>query len=289
MVHFEPTAGKSLEDREREVRHAEQEVAALESRQSAAIMRMEKAARELDVRIQQVKAAASLIQLAGLHDPTFAELYQRLNVVSLPSASLEEPREHALIARVKSVNTRAQAMERNRGVVQKCLDELARLAEQLAADEAAIQSYQGRLEEEAAARGDSPQEISSFRSGSLPRPRPSAGQLEARAMRVRMQAVVAFTFGSNTYRGFSTNVAEGGLFISTVEPPLEGTVIGLDFTIPGGRRIKTEGIVLWIRRVNDLSPDTLPGMGLRFHGLNSTDLAAIRELVAQREPLFFSE
>jgi hypothetical protein len=214
MVHFEPTAGKTLEEREREVRHAEQEVAALESRQSASIARLEKAARELDIRIQQVKVAASLIQVAGLHDPTFAELYQRLHVVSLPRTSLEEPREHALIARVKSVNTRAQASERIRAVVQKALDELARLAEQLAADEEAIQSYQSRLEQEAAERGGGPADISSFRSGSLPRPRPSAGKLESRPNRVRMQAVVAFTAGASTFRGFTTNIAEGGLFIS---------------------------------------------------------------------------
>jgi uncharacterized protein (TIGR02266 family) len=180
-------------------------------------------------------------------------------------------------------------VERIRVVVQTCLDELARLAEQLAADEEAIQSYQGLLEQEAAARGGSPADISSFRSGSLPRPRPTAGKLESRPMRVRMQTAVSFTVGSTTFRGFSTNIAEGGLFISTVEPPLEGTVIGLDFTIPGGRRVQTQGIVLWIRRVNDLSPDLLPGMGLRFQGLNPMDLAAIRELVAQREPLFFSE
>lgn len=291
-MNFQLDSNKPLTERELEVRRAEYEVASLESQQSASVSRMETAARELDRRLLQVKTAAQLIRVAGMHDPAFAELYRRLHISTMPSSTVEEPREQALTTRVEAINIRAKAGERIRKVVHGCLEDLSRLAEQLASDETAIQAYQGRLEREAAERPslldeqDIPTLVQMEPSGV---PASLLGRFETRRQRVRVQTTVDFRVGFNTFKGFSTNLGEGGIFVVTVQAPPPGTAIDLQFTLPGGAKISTKAIVRWTRAVNDLTPDHFPGMGTQFTGLSAADAKVISQFVAAREPLFFSE
>lgn len=106
--------------------------------------------------------------------------------------------------------------------------------------------------------------------------------------RVKMSAQVDFSSESNFYQGFSANISEGGLFVTTLKLLPLGTEVDLAFSLPSGERINTRGVVRWTRETNDAVPDMLDGMGLQFLGLEPHEREAIERFVEQRDPLFFA-
>lgn len=91
----------------------------------------------------------------------------------------------------------------------------------------------------------------------------------------------------NFFLGFTENISEGGLFVATHQIQPVGSTVTLDFGLPGREeRIRAVGEVRWVRVYNDAS-DVPPGMGIRFADISEEDLAAVREFVAQRTPLFW--
>jgi uncharacterized protein (TIGR02266 family) len=104
--------------------------------------------------------------------------------------------------------------------------------------------------------------------------------------RVRMQVKIDFTLGNVLYTGFSTNLSDGGLFIATVSRQLKaGAALQLRFTLPGGKPIEAQGVVRWVREVDDNAPDQMPGLGVQFVKLSDAAKAAIVAFVKDREPL----
>jgi hypothetical protein len=68
-----------------------------------------------------------------------------------------------------------------------------------------------------------------------------------------------------------------------------GTQVDLSFSLPSGERIQAQGVVRWVREVNDKDPDSMPGLGVQFTRLEDDARAAIERFVASREPMFYAE
>ncbi|MCC6336438.1 MAG: TIGR02266 family protein [Myxococcales bacterium] len=118
---------------------------------------------------------------------------------------------------------------------------------------------------------------------------PAAPQSQRVQQRVKMQAAVDFGSDNNFFSGFSGNISDGGLFVATVKHLAIGTQIDLSFSLPSGERIQAQGVVRWVREVNDKDPDSMPGLGVQFTRLDETAQAAIERFVASREPMFYVE
>ncbi len=107
--------------------------------------------------------------------------------------------------------------------------------------------------------------------------------------RVRLTAEVDLSSDTNFFSGFSTDIAEGGLFIASLTMLEVGEVVTIAFTLPDGTEINTTGEVRWVRAFDERSPQTLPGMGVAFGELGPKAAAAIESFIAQREPMFFPD
>jgi len=109
--------------------------------------------------------------------------------------------------------------------------------------------------------------------------------------RAPLSAEVTMESDDNFYTGFSANISEGGIFITTHDTRAIGEVVELSFTLPDGeqRRITVLGEVRWVREYNSFKPATDPGMGISFLALRQADRERIERFVARREPLFYDE
>ncbi len=90
---------------------------------------------------------------------------------------------------------------------------------------------------------------------------------------------------TNFYTGFSEDISEGGIFVSTYDLRPIGSVVNLEFVLPGGHQVKCSGEVRWVKDPTD-SMEVKPGMGVRFDSLPEEHLEAIKEFVSNREPIF---
>lgn len=105
--------------------------------------------------------------------------------------------------------------------------------------------------------------------------------------RVAMAVGVGFQSDTNFYTGFTEDLSEGGLFVATYAVEAIGSELALTFTLPNGQEITAVGVVRWVRDPYDMQSEVMPGMGVQFRDLAEADLAAIREFIAVREPMFY--
>jgi uncharacterized protein (TIGR02266 family) len=76
---------------------------------------------------------------------------------------------------------------------------------------------------------------------------------------------------------FSANINEGGMFIETNDPAALGTVIELQFQLPGlDRPLEVSGTVAWLSDGKGESP---AGMGVEFCELSEAAREAINSVV----------
>lgn len=304
----------SSNDRENELRRAEHEAAALESQLFADSARLDEAAGKLSHKLQQVKAAASSLQLSGVRDSEFQSVHQRLHAQVAPAASIAELRDQALEARRKAVEERLRLAEQGRQRLQTFQAELSQLNAQLADDERVLSQLAERHREQEAevSRRHREQEaekaraaagaktfVDTGRKAATPAPQtaraavarrePATISVDRRDSRVRLQTALDLHSESNFFQGFSNNVADGGLFVATVKRLPPGTSVEVQFTLPGGKKLQARGVVRWTREVNDRTPDIFPGVGVQFSELAGETAEAIHQFVTEREPLFFPE
>ncbi len=111
------------------------------------------------------------------------------------------------------------------------------------------------------------------------------------ASRVSLKVEIDIHTETNFYTGFSVNISTGGIFVATHVPAKVGEEIPLSFKLPNrDEAIEAVGYVCWYREYNPLYPDTHPGMGLRFRGLNEEDAKTINDYIQHfREPYFHPE
>ena len=91
----------------------------------------------------------------------------------------------------------------------------------------------------------------------------------------------------NFYTGFTRDISEGGLFISTYQLMEVGTRFGLSFLLFGHREpINVVCEVRWIRAYNPAS-DCGPGIGVGFCNLPPESKTKIQRFINQRQTMFF--
>jgi uncharacterized protein (TIGR02266 family) len=126
-----------------------------------------------------------------------------------------------------------------------------------------------------------------------PAPRRPSREIEhhpaRQARRIACEVDIGFQSESNFFTGFSEDISEGGLFISTYDFKPIGTTIDVNFTLPSGHTVISQGIVRWVREVNPIAPDMEPGMGVQFLDLGQQDKSAIELFLSQRDPMFYEE
>jgi uncharacterized protein (TIGR02266 family) len=101
--------------------------------------------------------------------------------------------------------------------------------------------------------------------------------------RVVLEVDVGLLSDSNFYTGLAEDVSSGGVFVSTPNPLLPGTPVTLFFVLGGGRTLKAEGIVRWLR---SSETGVAPGMGVAFTHLGDDERQAIEAFCSERPPLF---
>lgn len=116
-----------------------------------------------------------------------------------------------------------------------------------------------------------------------------AGAERRAAPRLAIEAEVGFQSETNFFTGFTEDISTGGLFVATYDTLPMGSKLSVNFTLPDGRLISVEGVVRWIREFNEMTPDTVPGMGVQFESLSAEDEETIRSFIEERSPLFFEE
>lgn len=109
------------------------------------------------------------------------------------------------------------------------------------------------------------------------------------ADRVHVNAEVGVYSDSNFFTGFTEDISEGGLFVATYDLEPIGTVIEVEFTLPGNHNMKLAGEVRWLRDPIQAEDGMFPGMGVRFIDLNPGDRELLQEFCAARQPLFYEE
>ncbi len=107
--------------------------------------------------------------------------------------------------------------------------------------------------------------------------RASARIEQRRSARAPLVVRVDYSTVEALFSEFTANINEGGLFIETERPAPVGTVVSLQFRLPGSEEpIKVDGRVVW---TSPERPNDVPGMGIEFEGLDREARARINALV----------
>lgn len=252
---------------EAELSRAETELQSEESALHAELSRLAQVSAELSTRLQTLGSQAAQ---AGE-----GAIVQRAKA-ALPAIDPDAGRAQARAAREAAIRARREVHAAVRSQLANAKAQLQQLTHQLMADEKVIASAQERAR-------------MAVHAAPAPVPAPAPAKRPQRiSPRVKMQAVVDLHSDDNFFNGFSANISDGGLFVATVNILPIGTQVDLSFSLPTGERIEANGVVQWVREVNDQHPDAFPGMGVQFAALNAAAESAIGSFVAQREPLFFA-
>jgi uncharacterized protein (TIGR02266 family) len=112
-------------------------------------------------------------------------------------------------------------------------------------------------------------------------------EAQRRHNRAELSVEVSLESEHNFFVGFSENISEGGLFISTHSLREMGSKIRLTFHLPlRDTPVTVDAVVRWVRLYSETS-DGPPGLGLQFVDLSPEDALAIRSFVERRAPLFW--
>lgn len=89
----------------------------------------------------------------------------------------------------------------------------------------------------------------------------------------------------NLFTGFTENISEGGVFVSTLSPPGVGQIIRLNLCVDDAEDFQVNGEVRWLRYEDS---GEITGCGVQFVGLTPSDVDRLRRLMLAlpREPLF---
>jgi uncharacterized protein (TIGR02266 family) len=110
-----------------------------------------------------------------------------------------------------------------------------------------------------------------------------------KTQRVQIRVEIGLRTETNFFVGFSGDVSEGGILVTTVALLPIGTSVKLSFSFPGGLEVEAEGEVAWTRQGVTFDSELNAGMGIRFTHLSEDALAAIQEFASIREPIFHDD
>ena len=120
-------------------------------------------------------------------------------------------------------------------------------------------------------------------------PPPRDARRSSEAMAVNVNTMLNMNTDHQFYNGFSENIEEGGIFVATFDTkPVDSKVV-VNFKLPGGHPVTARGVVQFVRDYNPLTPETPPGMGVKFTDLLKEDKRAIEKYLKQRAPMFYDD
>ncbi len=116
-------------------------------------------------------------------------------------------------------------------------------------------------------------------------PAPYRGQ----AAREHVEANLGATTESNFFVGFSGEISQGGVFVSTYNILARGTPVRVLVTLPGNLSTEVDGHVRFVRDPMDMHADSEPGMGVTFDSLEKDSRELILRFIRKRPPMFYDE
>ena len=240
--------------------------------------------RELSTRLKTLQAQLEQAASGGLD---LKALGSRVAAIELPTLQVGPQVQRAEDARRDAVKARRDAIADLRGRLPELTAALSRLQYKISAEEGAV-AQQVDL---ARAVAREVQEAAKKLAAASPEPMPIGRitPVKRAQPRVRMQVKIDYASDNNFYSGFSTNLSDGGVFIATVKLVPIGTSMDVYFRLPSGDGIECQGVVRWVREVDDQNPQNMPGLGVQFVNLSDSAKTAIAAFVKDREPMFFPE
>lgn len=134
-----------------------------------------------------------------------------------------------------------------------------------------------------------PAKPASVRPPSARPPATADTTLEDAGDREHVEANLGATTESNFYVGFSGEISQGGVFISTYNILPKGSGVRVLITLPGGLSTEVNGRVRFVRDPMDMSSESEPGMGVAFDGLTKESRELILRFIRKRPPMFYDE
>ena len=108
--------------------------------------------------------------------------------------------------------------------------------------------------------------------------------------RLRLDVTVDYESDHNFYTGFTENISTGGLFIATRDILPIGSRFPVTFTLSNlAAQVVAECEVRWQRLEQLDDRESVPGMGVRFVGLDPASQSAINAFIRQRDSLFYDD
>jgi type IV pilus assembly protein PilZ len=105
--------------------------------------------------------------------------------------------------------------------------------------------------------------------------------------RISISVELHLASDSHFFSGLSGDISEGGVFVSTYRPLAQGSLVDLEFSLPGSDHpLRARGEVRWHR---DATPDVPPGVGISFDELSEDDRKIIHRFCTMRPPLYYDD
>src|SRR5690606_3700680 len=206
----------------------QQEMAAAtaEANAARALADVEKVTRELRQRLDTLLREVQRTATGGRSDPPFLRLVEVSKGIELRAPNTQDLFREARQAREHAAQVRARCAEALRERAMAVDSELAQASARLDLAESAFAALPPAPQKPAPTPARAPSQAS-------PEPRPDERR---RQPRVQLQAVVGYHSEDNFYTGFSSDISEGGLFVSTINVLPAGSRVQLAFSLPGGYR-----------------------------------------------------
>jgi uncharacterized protein (TIGR02266 family) len=112
--------------------------------------------------------------------------------------------------------------------------------------------------------------------------RPSGVEHRAFA-RAKIEVEVGLSSESQFFAGLTSDISQGGLFVSTYRVLAVGSKVDIALTL-AEIPLNVHGTVRWTR---EASGDTPPGFGVSFEGLSESDKKTIERFCSARAPLYY--
>jgi len=105
--------------------------------------------------------------------------------------------------------------------------------------------------------------------------------------RISIEVELHLASDSHFFSGLSGDISEGGVFVSTYRALAQGSLVDLEFSLPGSEHpLRARGEVRWHR---DATPHGPPGVGISFDELSEDDRKAIHRFCTMRPPLYYDD
>jgi uncharacterized protein (TIGR02266 family) len=105
--------------------------------------------------------------------------------------------------------------------------------------------------------------------------------------RISIEVELHLASDSHFFSGLSGDISEGGVFVSTYRALAQGSLVDLEFSLPGAAQpLHARGEVRWHR---DATPHGPPGVGISFDKLSEDDREIIHRFCTMRPPLYYDD